>query len=447
MKLPDGPKTPPLIQELCWIADPIDYMEAAAKRYGDIFTARVGEHGGKSVYVSNPQVIKQILSNDTKQLTAPGRLNEVLKPLVGDYSVFMLEGARHRRERQLMIPPFHGDSIQAYGKLICEITQQVMSQITPGKPFSALTAMRNISLKVILEVVFGLHEKERYKRVEQLIQSLQNFFGTPLMASVLFFPALQNNLNFWNPARSFFRQRQQLGELLYAEITERRKQLKEIDRIDILSLLMSVRDETGESMTDQELHDELLTLLFAGHDTVAVAIAWALYWIHYLPEVRKKLLTELDTLGHSPEPMSIVRLPYLTAVCQETLRIYPVALLTLPRQVQSLIEVMGYQLEPGTVVVGCIYLTHHREDLYPEPKQFKPERFLERHFYPHEYLPFGGGSRRCIGDALAPFEMKLVLATILSCYQLVLMDNRPIQPQRQGILLSPVGGVKMVMMG
>jgi cytochrome P450 family 110 len=152
-------------------------------------------------------------------------------------------------------------------------------------------------------------------------------------------------------------------------------------------------------------------------------------------------------LGESPDAMSIFRLPYLTAVCNETLRIHPVAMLTFPRVVQEPVEILGHSLEPDTVVVGCLYLVHQREDLYPEPKLFKPERFLERQFTPYEFIPFGGGARRCLGEALAMFEMKVVLATILSRYQMALADTQPETPRRRGVTLAPERGVKMVITG
>jgi cytochrome P450 len=198
-------------------------------------------------------------------------------------------------------------------------------------------------------------------------------------------------------------------------------------------------------MTDVELRDELMTLLLAGHETTATAIAWALYWVHKFPNIREQILQELETLGDNPDPLSLPRLPYLTAVCNETLRIYPVAILTVPRAVKEPVELMGYPLEPGTRLYGCIYLTHHREDIYPNSQQFKPERFLERQFSPYEFLPFGGGIRRCIGETLALFEMKLVLATILQRYELTLADQRPERPKRRGVTFAPERGVKMVM--
>ena len=444
MKLPDGPKIPPWLQLIQWIANPVSYMEAARERYGDMFTG-VGIHAQPNVIVSNPQTLKQILT-DTKEFTAPGELSKIFAPIMGNYGVFMLDGDYHRQRRKLLMPPFHGERMQPYGQLICDLTEKAIGQLTPGQPFSARAVMQEISLQIILEAVFGLHEGERLQQVQQLMRSLLDVFQSPLSSAFLFFPSLQRDLGPWSPWGYFLRIRQQIDELLYTEIDERREQ-PDPSRTDILSLLMSARDEAGQPMTNQELRDELMTLLFAGHETTATALSWALYWIHQKPEVRDQLLAELDRLGERPDPMSIFRLPYLGAVCNETLRIYPVVMLTFARATKSPIELMGYDLKPGTVLYGCIYLIHQREDLYPEPKQFKPERFLEREFSPYEFMPFGGGARRCIGEALAQFEMKLVLATILSRSQLALADNRPLRPQCRGINLAPAGGVKMVMKG
>ncbi|MGL5835387.1 MAG: cytochrome P450, partial [Waterburya sp.] len=216
---------------------------------------------------------------------------------------------------------------------------------------------------------------------------------------------------------------------------------------DILSMLMSARDEAGQPMSDDELRDELLSLMFAGHETTATAIAWALYWVHHLPEVKTRLLDEIASLGASPEPMAIANLPYLDAVCKETLRIYPVAMLTFGRIVQQPMQLLGYDLEPGKVLMGNIFSVHQREDIYPDAQQFKPERFLKREFTAGEFVPFGGGARRCIGEALAKFELKLVVANVVSRYQLTLKGNRPEKPQRRGVTLTPVDGVKMQFQG
>ena len=446
MKLPNGPKLPPLVQMICWVMDPVSYMLKAREHYGEIFTTRLGENFAPLIFVSEPQAIQQIFTHEPQEFEAPGVLNQILQPLLGDNSVIMLDGPRHRRQRQLLMPCFHGERLKAYSNQIIDITQQVMSRLTPHQTFKARSVMQDISLQVILEAVLGLYKKERYQQLKKLIRSLLNLFGSPLTASLLFFPSLQKNWGPWSPWGYFQRIRRQVDELLYAEMAERRQQL-DPERADLLTRLMLAVDEVGEPMTDVELRDELLTLLFAGHETTATAMAWSLYWVHHLPKVGTRLLKELDSLGESLDPFAISRLPYLTAVCQETLRIYPVGLLTFGRVVRVPIKLMNYELKPGTEVIICIYLTHHREDLYPQAEQFQPERFLKHRFSPFEFLPFGGGSRRCLGDALAPLEMKLVLATIMSCYRLALANRRPVRPQRRGVTLAPAGGVKMVVIG
>ncbi|MBW4629638.1 MAG: cytochrome P450 [Brasilonema octagenarum HA4186-MV1] len=445
LQLPDGPQTHPLIQTLQWLTNPLEYMEACTQRYGDIFTLRIGPVFKPQVFISNPQAIQQIFTTDPKLLDS-GEPAGIKSPLLGQQSMLALEGKPHRRQRKLLTPPFHGERMLAYGELIPDITKQVTSQWQVGEPFSVLPSMQAISFQVILKAVFGLEEGVRYEKLKEVLIALLNPKAPLLTALMILFPVLQRDLGSWSPWGTFMRQKQQIDELIYAEIRERKKQ-PDTSGTDILSLMMAARDEAGESMTDVELRDELMTLLIAGHETTATALAWALYWIHHLPEVREKLLQELDSLGENPDPNAIFRAPYLNAVCSETLRLYPVAMLVLNRLVKSPLKIMGYEFEPGTLLVPCIYLAHHRQDLYPESKQFKPERFLERQFAPSEYLPFGGGNRRCIGMALALFEMKLVLATVLSQWQMELADSKPVQPLRKGALIGPAGGVRMVVTG
>jgi len=448
MKKLNGPKSPPLVQMLQWIADPIGYMETAAQRYGDIFTTQVGWNLGPQVFVSNPQAIGQIFMGEPKQFSPFNELfNNYAKSFFGEHSLLRMEGQSHRRQRQLLMPPFHGERMQAYGAQICSITEGRMSRLAQNKPFKARDAMLDISLEVIFQVVFGLQSGERCYKLKQLLSTWLDTVSSPAGGTLLLLPFLQRDLGALSPWRDFQNLTKELKELLYAEIRERRQQ-NDPSGTDILTLLLSAKDSENVGMTDEELFDDLLTLLAVGHETAATAMAWMLYWVHYHPEIHNKLLEELDTLDDSPDPMAISRLPYLTAVCSETLRIYPVVFLNFPHLVREPIEVMGYSLAPGTKVVACIYLTHHRQDLYPEPDRFKPERFLGRQFSPYEYFPFGGGSRRCLGAALAQLEMKLVLATILLRYQLALSDSHPVRPQnRFNVILAPAGGVKMVLRG
>ncbi|HEY9672909.1 MAG TPA: cytochrome P450 [Waterburya sp.] len=444
-KLPDGPQTLPWLQTIQWFANPSGYMEACAQRYGDMFTLRIGPVFTPQVFISNPQAIQEIFSTNPKQLDS-GEEAGFKSALLGQQSILALAGEPHRRRRKLLMPPFHGERMRSYGQLICDITEQVTQKWVMDEPISALSSTQAISFRVILKAVFGLEDGSRYDKIQELLTAALNPKRPLLYALMILFRSLQQDLGSWSPWGQFMDKVRQIDQLIYAEIQERREQ-PDPSRTDILSLMMAARDESGEPMTDVELRDELLTLLFAGHETTASSLAWGLYWIHSLPHVREKLLQELESLGSSPDLSAILRLPYLNAVCQETLRIYPVAMLGLNRVVKSPIEIMGYQFEPGTILSPCIYLTHHREDLYPEPKQFKPERFLERQFTPYEYLPFGGGNRTCIGMAFAQFEMKLVLATLLSRWHIELAESEPVEPVRKGVLLAPSKGVRIVVKG
>ena len=444
MPYPNTLTKPAFLQKLQWVADPVSYMKSAARQYPDIFTAKIIGFGNTLVFVNHPEAIQEILTNDRKTFTAPGEQNTILQPILGDYSLFMLDGDRHRKRRQLVMPSFHGERMRAYGELIQDLTQKVFGQLPINQIFTAREVTPEISLQVILQTVFGVYDGERSQELKKQLKVMADLFRSPLTSSFLFFSPLQKDLGAWSPWGKFLRDRQTLDQQIYAEIAERREESPS-SRADILSLLMSTQDEMGNPMSDVELRDELMTLLFAGYETTATSLAWALYWIHQNPEIRDKLILELESLGDNPDSMSIFKLPYLTAVCNETLRICPVAMLTFPRVVQEEnVELLGHPLEPKTLLVGCIFLTHQREELYPEPQQFKPERFLERQFSPYEFMPFGGGVRRCLGEALALFEMKLVLATILSHYQLALADTQKEVPKRRGVTLAPERGVKMV---
>lgn len=440
MKLPKGPRSPQFVRTIKLVARPLEYLETYAQRYGDTF--KVGSKKSPLVYFSNPQAIQKIFTADP-ELFDSGRGNRILRFLLGEHSLILLDGDRHQRQRRLLMPPFHGDRMRTYSQLICDITEQVMSQWTIGESFLIRSSMQEITLRVILQAVFGLHDGQRFQQLRQLLTSLLDSIGSPLSSTLLFFRSLQRDWGPLSPWGRFLRQKQQIDQLIYDEIRERREQ-DNLSSSDILTLLMSAVDEAGQPMTDEELRDELMTLLVAGHETTASALTWALYWIHHLPDVHDKLLHELNTLSDNADPSAISRLPYLTAVCQETLRIYPITLTTFMRVLKSPLELMGYELEAGTALVPCVYLTHQREDLYPEPKRFKPERFLERQFSPYEYFPFGGGNRRCIGIALAQLEMKLVVATIVSRFQLALTDSRPVKPVRRGLTIAAPAGMRMV---
>ncbi len=451
MKLLNGPKTLPSFQMYNWIIDPLSYLETNAAKYGDVIKANFVNFP-PFILISNPQLLQEVFNNDNK-LFDSGKGNGILKPLLGDFSVMMQDGERHQKQRRLLIPPFHGDRMKAYADMICQTATEAIAQQPIGRPFAVRPAMQEISLRIILEAVFGLSEnaenveqKRRYQGLKLLLSQLLEGLSSPWQISFLFLPILQKDLGSWSPWGQFLARSQQIDQLIYAEIQSRRQESQAISqtRTDILSLLMAAKDEAGETLSDIELRDDLISLLVAGHETTASALAWAFYWIHQQPQIRDRLIEELQSLGKNPEPTAINQLPYLAAVCNETLRIYPIAMLAFPRVLRETSQILDYQFEAGSYLAPCIYALHHRPDLYPEPKTFRPERFLERQFTPYEFMPFGGGTRRCLGMMFALFEMKLVLATVLTQFQLELADLEAVKPTRRGVTLAPSNNLRLI---
>lgn len=443
-RLPYGPPNlPSWIQALricLWILKPLEVIDARAKRYGDDFRVTPLNIKPTLLYFSTPEALEAVFTAPDDQL-AVGSGNRLLQPLLGNNGIVLLEGKAHQRQRQLLMPPFHGDRMRSYGELIQRLTEQTLETWRPGEPFTVRAQMQSISLRVILATVFGVNEKSGYERLESLLKEVLDTFTSPVMVLMLFFSKLQKDYGAWSPWGRFLRLRRQIDQLVYREIDERRH--RQAGATDILSLLLAARDESGQGLTDDELRDELITLLFAGHETTASALSWALYWVHVLPDIQHKLFDEITACPADPDPMTIARLPYLSAVCQETLRLYPVAINAFPRIVRRPTQLLNYDLEPDTIIIPSVYRAHRRPQVYEDPDQFKPERFLGHQFSPYEYLPFGGGDRRCIGAAFALFEMKLVLFTVLTQTKLTLVSKR-IRPVRRGFTMAPSNQLQMI---
>ncbi|MEM6353627.1 MAG: cytochrome P450 [Cyanobacteria bacterium P01_D01_bin.14] len=440
--------TPMLLEALQWGFDPLGYAESRARIMGDVFSTNLppASEGESLIFLNHPQAVQCLLSQDNGDIfSAPGELNALGEGFFGKNSILMQSGTEHRRRRKLLMPPFHGERMKAYGDLICQIAQGVMADWQTGQVITARNEMQKMTMRVILQAVFGLHSGDRYRRLEKLLAERLDAVSSPFTSILVFFPQLTADLGPLSPGGYIKRLSEEIDQLLYAEIEERRAS-HDPNRSDVLSLLLSAHDESGEGLSDVELRDELMTLLVAGHETTATALAWALYWIHAQPDVKQTLLDELDA-HRQADQLTLSRLPYLNAVCNETLRIYPVGLLTLGRRVEKACQIMGYDLKPGDLVTACIYLVHHREDIYPNADAFRPERFLERQYSPYEFLPFGGGSRRCIGSALAMYEMTLILHQILTSSELALAEYQPVKPVRRGATLAPMGGVKLRKLG
>jgi cytochrome P450 family 110 len=446
MTLPIGSSTPALIQTLSLVADPIAFFDRQSAQYGDTFTTRVlGLNSPPVVFLSHPDAIQAVFTTLADAFEF-GKVTHVFRPLVGNESLIMQQGARHQRQRQLLMPALHREQLHSQGHLIAQLAQRRMIEWEVGQTITPRSEMSEISLQVILQVVFGLVPGVRYERLKQLLAQLLEAITSPLYSTQFFFPIFQQNLGAWSPWGKFLQQMAQIDELIYAEIHDRHSHSLQ-NRTDILSVLMTAEDEKGESMSDQELRDQLMTLLLLGHETTASGLTWAFYWLHRNPECLSRLRQEVEELGENPDPVALSQAPYLTAVCKEALRIYPIALISQPRKVKRTIELEGYTYEPGTILIPSIYLAHRREATYEASDQFRPERFLERKFSAYEYLPFGGGSRSCVGMALSMFEMKLVLATVLSWYEFESTLTHDIRPARRGITFVPPDSFQLKVVG
>ena len=432
------------IRQINSILRPLQFLENRNRQYGDFYQITF-KNSPPTVVTSNPKAIEEIFTASTNTFEV-GKGNKILSFLVGDNSLLLLDGKEHKNRRRLLMPPFHGESLQECSDRIIDITNKACDRLETNKPFKVRSLMQEITMRVILSVVFGIDSGARCDRLRELLTTLLETFNTPLSSSVIFFPFLQKDWGKFSPWGRLKLLQQEIRSLIYAEIQERRELLasQKLNSKDIFTLLLLAKDENGEGMTDEELHDELITLLFAGHETTASALAWLFYWVHYLPQVQQKLRFELESHQKDPGDRTINNLPYLNAVVLETLRIYPIAMGTFARVLTQPMSIMGYDFEPKTWFMTSIYSLHHREDLYPNPKQFDPQRFLHKTYSSYEYIPFGGGNRRCIGSALALLEMKLVTTTILSRFQLELTSNRSMLPVRRGLTLAPPSSFKMI---
>lgn len=437
------PTTPSFLRRLKLIFRPIDYLEDYGKQFGDFIV--IGNSETPFVYVNHPDAIQQIFTAKP-EIFETGRGNGILRYLLGENSILLLDGVSHRQQRKLLMPPFHGERLQTYSHLIYQITQEILQEWKVGKSLLIRSEMQKITLKVILQVVFGLQQGKRYDELQKLLTILLDSISSPLSSSLLFFTSLQKDWGKWSPWGRFLDLKSQVDQLLIAEIEERRS-TGTLSGEDILTLLMCTTDEDGEPMTVAQLKDQLMTLLVAGHETTASALTWAIYWIHYQENIQEKLRLDLPKSDDNNFLEKAIKSSYLEAICQETLRIYPITLSTFPRILKEPLEIMGYEFPARTVLMPSVYLVHHREDIYPKSYQFKPERFLEKQFSPYEYLPFGGGNRYCIGNGLAMLEMKIVLATILSQLQLKLINPRPLKPIRRGLTVAPPNNLKIKIMG
>jgi cytochrome P450 len=401
---------------------PIESLVGWRERYGDVYTVPLIVFG-IGVYVCDPEAIRGMLTGDQSDLHA-GEANEPLSPVLGRKSVLILDGREHMRQRKLLLPPFQGSAVQSFRDVIREVAEAEVDRWRVGDRLVMRERMRALTFEVIVRAVFGVAERERIERLRSALVSvldMQMIFALP--------NGLRRDFGRLSPWGQFQRRLKAADALLYEEIARRRSQADLEERTDVLSLLLRARDEQGEPMTDIELRDELMTMLMAGHETTATGLAFA---FDLLPRNARVLARLRDELNGEDDT-------YLDAVVGETLRLRPVIdaaerTLTKPRTIG------GWDLPAGIRVYPAIAVVHLREDLYPQPHEFRPERFIEEEAPSYAWLPFGGGIRRCIGAALAQAEMAEVIRTVVSRVDLEPTRPDPEPVVMRGITLVPRHG-------
>ena len=431
--LPPGPKLPKLVQTLGFIFAGRRFLDACRKRYGDVVTMSTA-FDAKFVMVFDPDLVKKIFQAPPDRLRA-GEANALLGQVLGERSVLVLDGAEHLRQRKLMLPPFHGKRLKAYEDTMRAAADRAIDSWPIGEPFTLMPAMQQVTLDVIMHAVWGIEAGPRAdelkRRVRAVIEPLSRRFGVVVLAMS------GGRFGDRKAVQRFEQRRRELDEMIYEEIAERRAATDLEERDDVFSMLLGARDEDGEPMTDQELRDELVTLLVAGHETTATGLAWAFDLLLRNPRVMGKLKDSLaDPDGDDT---------YLDAVVKEALRLRPV-IPGIGRVVRGEPFQLGrYTVPPGTEINPSIGVIHRRGDRYPQPGEFRPERFLEEDA-PDTYtwVPFGGGTRRCLGASFAQLEMKVVIRRVLERTELRPVGGKPERVERRGITLVPREGVRVV---
>jgi len=409
--LPPGPRMPRAVQSVLWYRSAQWLMEQCQRRFGDMFTLRIANEG-TWVLTSDPDTIKQVFTGDPRLLHA-GEANRILLPVLGPDSVLLLDDSQHLRQRKLMLPAFHGERMQRYGALMADVAAREIERWPLGEPYPLRPRMQAMTLEIVLRAVFGVSEGPRMEELRRELRGLMDTVTDPIKGIAMLVLGADRITRI--PA--FRRELDRINSPIYAEIAERRTATDLAERDDIMSLLLQATHEDGSPMSDSELRDELLTLLVAGHETTANALSWAVERLCRHPQQMERLTEEVRA-GEDT---------YLQATIQETLRLRPVISIVL-RRLQEPMELGGRLLPAGASIVPSIYLVHRRPDIYPEPNEFRPERFIEseggRAPGTYTWMPFGGGIRRCLGAAFAQFEMEVVLR------ELVL--RRTLAPSRPG---------------
>jgi cytochrome P450 len=422
---PPAVRLPRTVQTARFVARPVAFFERNRRDLGETFRVRLLFTPGEFVFVSDPDSLKRLFSADRVNTIAPGR-NVVLRPLLGPRSLLLQEDAEHLRARRLMLPPFHGERMRAYASTIAEVTEEVITGWPSEAAFALHPSMQAITLEVILRAVFGVEDADRRATLREALIAILGESASPIAVG-LTIPGVRRLPHY----RRFARLVARTDALLAAEIAARRRDPELAGRQDILSLLVGAQFDDGSAMDDGELRDQLVTLLLAGHETTATALAWTFDLLLHHPDALARL--EADPVGG-----------YLDAVIAESLRLRPVVPMT-GRLLRGPATIAGYELEAGTVVMAAIQLVHTRADLYEDAYAFRPERFLDGGApETYSWIPLGGGTRRCLGAAFARMEIRIAVETILRSVELRAASPRLERPVRRNVTLSPATGTRVI---
>ncbi len=432
-QLPPGPRMPTALQTLAFWSRPTAFLERGRARYGRRFTIRL-LGAPPFVMISDPEEIKEVFQAPPNVLH-PGEGAKILEPIVGRHSVILLDEAPHLEQRKLMLPAFHGERMQRLSGLMAELAEREVASWPREEAIALHPRLQRLTLEIILRAVFGLERGAQLDELRELLTRILEFSESPL--SLL--PPPPRALASFGPMGRLERLGARADELIF-ELIEERRRAANSEGEDVLTLLLGAEHEDGSPMSPEELRDELVTALVAGHETTASQLAWTFERLAREPAVVGRLREELAE-GSDEE--------YLTATINEILRHRPVLPNAEPRLVVRPVEIGGFAYEPGVVLVANAYLLHHDPAVYPEPYEFRPERFLEREGGQapgtYTWIPFGGGRRRCLGASFALLEMKLVLRAVLEHCDLRTAGERGEATRRRSITISPARGCEVVL--
>lgn len=417
--LPPGPRLPSVLQTLYWTSRPLPFMRACRRRFGDVFTLRI-RHTGTWVLLSDPDDVKKVFTAQASTLGV-GEANTLLGPVLGQSSVMLLEEPDHMVHRKRMLPPFHGRQMMDLGEIVTDVTREEIARWPVGEPITLWPRMQAITLEVIMRATFGSTDTPQMRHLRELMRQLTEWMNNPRRLAVLaaFGPR-------WLIGNSSFRAVMDPVEAaVLQEVRHRRAAGDQEGEQDIYTIIETAHAAEGKPLTEQEMRDELMTLILDG--PTSSSLAWSFERLMRNPEKLERLREEIVAAAEEA---------YLDAVVRETLRLRP-AVPVVVRRLLAPMELGEHLVPAGATVAPCIYLMHHREDIYPEPDRFLPERFLENPAGTYTWIPFGGGVRRCAAASFALLEMKRVIQTVLQELELTPVCQQPEKVVRSSIAYAP----------